>query len=58
MNLIDVTIVNVALPSIEANLGASPEALEWVAAAYVLTFAAGLLPAGGSGIFTDGVSFS
>jgi len=46
MNLIDVTIVNVALPSIEANLGASPEALEWVAAAYVLTFAAGLLPCG------------
>jgi EmrB/QacA subfamily drug resistance transporter len=46
MNLLDVTIVNVALPSIEADLGATPEALEWVAAAYVLTFAAGLLPCG------------
>lgn len=46
MNLIDVTIVNVALPSIRADLGATPAQVEWVAAGYVLAFAAGLLPFG------------
>ena len=46
MNLIDVTIVNVALPSLQANLGASPTEIEWVIAAYVLAFALGLLPFG------------
>ena len=46
MNLIDVTIVNVALPSLQANLGASPSEIEWVIAAYVLAFALGLLPFG------------
>ena len=46
MNLIDVTIVNVALPSLQANLGADPAQIEWVIAAYVLAFALGLLPFG------------
>jgi len=46
MNLIDVTIVNVALPSLQANLGADPNQIEWVIAAYVLAFALGLLPFG------------
>ncbi|MBN9307820.1 MFS transporter, partial [Devosia sp.] len=46
MNLIDVTIVNVALPSLEKNLGAGPNEIEWVIAAYVLSFALGLLPFG------------
>ena len=46
MNLIDVTIVNVALPSLQQNLGAEPHELEWVIAAYVLAFALGLLPFG------------
>lgn len=46
MNLIDVTIVNVALPSLQANLGADPSDVEWVIAAYVLAFALGLLPFG------------
>lgn len=46
MNLIDVTIVNVALPSLQANLGADPSEIEWVIAAYVLAFALGLLPFG------------
>lgn len=46
MNLIDVSIVNVALPSIEADLNATPAQIEWVSAAYVLAFAAGLLPFG------------
>lgn len=46
MNLIDVTIVNVALPSLQEGLGASPEQIEWVIAAFVLAFALGLLPFG------------
>ncbi|WP_281823733.1 MFS transporter [Jannaschia rubra] len=46
MNLIDVTIVNVALPSIQQDTGATATQLEWVAAAYVLAFAVGLLPFG------------
>ncbi len=46
MNLMDVTIVNVALPSMQQNLSASPSEIEWVVAAYVLAFALGLLPFG------------
>ena len=46
MNLIDVTIVNVALPSLQTNLGADANQIEWVIAAYVLAFALGLLPFG------------
>lgn len=46
MNLIDVTIVNVALPSLQKNMGADPSQIEWVIAAYVLAFALGLLPFG------------
>lgn len=46
MNILDVTIVNVALPDIRVRLGASSTELEWVLAIYVLAFAAGLLPFG------------
>ncbi|WP_082461008.1 DHA2 family efflux MFS transporter permease subunit [Devosia sp. Leaf64] len=46
MNLIDVTIVNVALPSMRTGLGASDTQIEWVIAAYILAFALGLLPFG------------
>ncbi|MGN6489445.1 MAG: MFS transporter [Devosia sp.] len=46
MNLIDVTIVNVALPSLQTDLGADASHIEWVIAAYVLAFALGLLPFG------------
>ena len=46
MNLIDVTIVNVALPSMREGLGATDSQIEWVIAAYVLAFALGLLPFG------------
>ncbi|MDH2325415.1 MFS transporter [Cereibacter sp. SYSU M97828] len=46
MNLIDVTIVNVALPSMERGLGATSSEIEWVSAIYVLCFALGLLPFG------------
>src|SRR5438034_7398534 len=46
MIVLDTTIVNVALPSIRADLGFSQESLAWVVNAYVLTFA-GLLLLGG-----------
>ncbi len=46
MNLIDVTIVNVALPRMQQGLGATSSQIEWVVAAYVLAFALGLLPFG------------
>lgn len=46
MNLIDVTIVNVALPRLQAGLNATSSEIEWVAAAYVMAFALGLLPLG------------
>jgi EmrB/QacA subfamily drug resistance transporter len=46
MLLVDVTIVNVALPSIQDNLHASFAQLQWVVDAYALTLAALLLTAG------------
>lgn len=46
MNLLDVTIVNVALPSLQGDLGADSSQIEWVVAGYVLVFALGLLPFG------------
>jgi EmrB/QacA subfamily drug resistance transporter len=46
MNLIDVTIVNVALPSMRDGLGATDSQIEWVIAAYIMAFALGLLPFG------------
>ncbi|MEJ5946287.1 MFS transporter [Pseudokineococcus basanitobsidens] len=49
MLLVDVTIVNVALPDIEADLSASFSDLQWVIDAYALTLAAFLLTAGSVG---------
>src|SRR2546421_7829770 len=46
MDMIDVTIVNVALPSIRRDLHASATQLEWVVSGYMLAFAAGLIVAG------------
>ena len=46
MLLLDVTIVNVALPSIERALGANFSDLQWVIDAYALTLAGFLLAAG------------
>ncbi len=46
MLLIDVTIVNVALPDIQVALGSSFSALQWIIDAYALTLAALLLTAG------------
>jgi EmrB/QacA subfamily drug resistance transporter len=46
MDLIDGTIVNVAAPSIRANLGSTLSALQWIAGGYALTFAVGLVTGG------------
>ena len=46
MLLLDITIVNVALPEIRADLGASFSDLQWVVDAYALGLAAFLLLAG------------
>src|SRR5579875_3224065 len=46
MVILDVSIVNVALPSIRSGLGFSTTGLQWVVNAYTLTFA-GLLMLGG-----------
>ena len=46
MDVIDTTIVNVALPSIKADLGFSATNLAWVVNAYVLTFGGCLLLSG------------
>ena len=49
MDMIDVTIVNVALPTIRRDLHASTTQLEWVVSAYMLAFAAALIIAGNLG---------
>jgi EmrB/QacA subfamily drug resistance transporter len=46
MLLLDITVVNVALPSIREDLGASFTDLQWVVDAYALTLAAFVLTAG------------
>jgi EmrB/QacA subfamily drug resistance transporter len=49
MLLLDITVVNVALPDIQRNLHASLSSLQWVVDAYSLTLAAFLLTAGSLG---------
>jgi EmrB/QacA subfamily drug resistance transporter len=49
MDLVDVTIVNVALPTIRVDLRASATQLEWVVSGYMLAFAAALIIAGNLG---------
>jgi EmrB/QacA subfamily drug resistance transporter len=49
MDMIDVTIVNVALPTIRRSLHASATQLEWVVSGYMLAFAAALIVAGSLG---------
>jgi MFS family permease len=46
MAVLDTTIVNVALPSIQQGAHASSGALEWVVSGYALTFGLALVPAG------------
>jgi EmrB/QacA subfamily drug resistance transporter len=49
MVILDVSIVNVALPSIRSGLGFSETALQWVVTAYTITFAGFLLLGGRAG---------
>src|SRR5437660_5592139 len=49
MDMIDVTIVNVALPTIRQDLHASATQLEWMVSGYMLAFAAALIIAGNLG---------
>lgn len=46
MSLLDVSIVSVALPSIQRGLGASPSEVQWVVSGYALAFGLALVPAG------------
>lgn len=46
MTLLDVSVVNVALPSVQAGLRISPAQLSWVVAGYTLAFGLALVPAG------------
>lgn len=49
MTLLDVSIVNVALPSIEVSLNAGPDQVQWIVAGYALTFGLSLVGAGRAG---------
>jgi EmrB/QacA subfamily drug resistance transporter len=46
MTLLDVSIVNVALPSIQRGFGASAGTVQWVVSGYALAFGLALVPAG------------
>jgi EmrB/QacA subfamily drug resistance transporter len=46
MTLLDVSIVNVALPSMERGLGAAAGTVQWVVSGYALTLGLALVPAG------------
>jgi EmrB/QacA subfamily drug resistance transporter len=63
MLLLDITVVNVALPDIQRDLGASFDDLRWVIDAYALTLAATMLISGSLGdrfgrrlVFTGGLA--
>src|ERR1700683_462957 len=64
MSLLDTTIVNVPLPTIQHSLRASDGSLEWVVSGYALAFGLVLIPAGRLGdaigrkpIYVAGLSF-
>ncbi|MFB7336448.1 MFS transporter [Streptomyces adustus] len=46
MDLVDVTIVNIAIPSIQKDAGATFSQIQWITAGYALAFAAGLVTGG------------
>lgn len=46
MTLLDVSIVNVALPSMERGIGATATDVSWVVSGYALTFGLALVPSG------------
>ncbi|WUB65076.1 DHA2 family efflux MFS transporter permease subunit [Streptomyces sp. NBC_00582] len=47
--VLDISVVNVALPSIRADLGMSPAGLQWVVNAYAIAFAGFMLLGGRAG---------
>ncbi len=49
MDLLDATIINIALPSIRADLGASFAAIQWMVAGYIMAFALLLITGGRMG---------
>ena len=49
VTVLDGTIVNVALPSLALELGASTRQLQWIVDSYLLVFTGLLLAAGGLG---------
>lgn len=53
MTLLDISIVNVALPSIRQGAGAGQSALQWVVSGYALAFGLLLVPAGRLGDARD-----
>jgi EmrB/QacA subfamily drug resistance transporter len=46
MSALDFFIVNVAIPSMQRNLGASSSAIQWIVAGYSLALATGMITAG------------
>jgi len=46
MDLLDTTIVNVGIPSIQRELGTSYASIQWIVAGYALTFALFLITGG------------
>lgn len=64
LDLVDVTIVNIAIPSIQRDIGATIGQIQWITAGYALAFAVGLITGGRLGdifgrkrLFLVGVSF-
>ncbi|MFI1294190.1 hypothetical protein ACH4VM_38380 [Streptomyces sp. NPDC020792] len=51
--ILDTTIVNVALPSIQSSFGLSPENLQWVVTAYTLVSAVSCCSADASPTCSD-----
>ncbi|WP_020671417.1 MFS transporter [Amycolatopsis nigrescens] len=46
MSLLDVSIVNVALPSIQRGIGVGPDGIQWIVSGYALTFGLMLVSGG------------
>lgn len=49
LEIVDLTIVNTALPAIKADIGANAEAAQWIVASYALSFALLLMTGGRMG---------
>ena len=49
MSLMALSAVNVALPTIEHGLGATPTDVQWILSGYALTFGVSLIPSGRAG---------